>query len=163
MKHLLNLSTVALILASGVTTAEVMPVESSASRSHYDSWNETKQNLQKEHGLQLGMDYNMLSMGAIEPLGDSSAAAGALRVFGQWDLLETEDGDKGGIVFKFEHRHKYTENSPKEYGLADLGYLGFAHSLYGDQGFRTTHLFWRQSLMQEQMVVYQLQIHSIDF
>ncbi|MCZ8501483.1 hypothetical protein O9853_10810 [Vibrio lentus] len=47
MKHLLNLSTVALILASGVTTAEVMPVESSASRSHYDSWNETKQNLQK--------------------------------------------------------------------------------------------------------------------
>ncbi|MCB5357851.1 carbohydrate porin [Vibrio lentus] len=154
MKHLLNLSTVTLILASGVTTAEVMPVESSTSRSHYDSWNETKQNLQKEHGLQLGMDYNMLSMEAIDPLGDSSAAAGALRVFGQWDLLEAEDGDKGGIVFKFEHRHKYTENSPKEYGLADLGYFGFAHSLYGDQGFRTTHLFWRQSLMQEQMVVY---------
>ena len=122
--------------------------------THFESWSEKKAHWQEEYGLQLGLDYNMLGLTATDALGNSSAAAGALRVYGQWDLLHTESGSTGGIVFKFEHRHKYTDSSPKEFGLKDLGYIGFAHSLYGDQGFRTTHLFWRQSMLEERMVAY---------
>ncbi|WP_299689825.1 carbohydrate porin [uncultured Vibrio sp.] len=133
-----------------LTVMRDIPVE----QSHFDSWNATKAHWQEEYGLQLGVDYNMLGFTATDALGDSSAASGALRVYGQWDMVHTDSGSTGGIVFKFEHRHKYTDSSPKDYGLKDLGYLGFAHSLYGDQGFRTTHLFWRQSMLDERMVAY---------
>ncbi|MCX2760469.1 carbohydrate porin [Vibrio sp. Sgm 22] len=133
-----------------LTVMRDTPVE----QSHFDSWNATKAHWQEEYGLQLGVDYNMLGLTATDALGDSSAASGALRVYGQWDMVHTDSGSTGGIVFKFEHRHKYTDSSPKDYGLKDLGYLGFAHSLYGDQGFRTTHLFWRQSMLDERMVAY---------
>ncbi|WP_428618200.1 carbohydrate porin [Shewanella sp.] len=122
--------------------------------SHFEAWNQTKQSWQKEYGLQLGMDYNMLGLHAVDAIGDSSAASGAVRVYGQWDLVKTDSGSTGGVVFKFEHRHKYTETSPKEFGLAELGYIGFVHSLYGDQGFRVTHLFWRQSMLDNRMVTY---------
>lgn len=123
-----------MLLASGfVVAAENSNIDSATAYPHYDSWNEKKQSLQQQHGLQLGMDYNMLGLTATDALGNSSAASGALRVFGQWDLVETESGSKGGLVFKFEHRHKYTDSSPKEFGAVDLGYIGFAHSLYGDQ------------------------------
>ncbi|GEA62112.1 carbohydrate porin [Vibrio comitans] len=125
-----------------------------AEPSHFESWTETKQRWQEEHGLQLGMDYNMLGLTATDALGESSAASGALRVYGQWDMVHTQSGSTGGIVFKFEHRHKYTDSSPKEFGIKDLGYIGFVHSLYGDQGFRTTHLFWRQSMLDDRMVAY---------
>ncbi|EOC6597194.1 carbohydrate porin [Vibrio parahaemolyticus] len=123
-------------------------------QSHFDSWRQTKEHWQKEYGLQLGLDYNILGLAATDALGNSSAAGGALRVYGQWDMVHTDSGSTGGVVFKFEHRHKYTDSSPKDFGLKDLGYLGFAHSLYGDQGFRTTHLFWRQSMLDDRMVAY---------
>ncbi|MDN2482847.1 carbohydrate porin [Vibrio agarivorans] len=155
MKSILKLSTVAVLLASGMTFAADAETNAvTGAHSHYDSWNEKKQALKDNHGLDLGMDYNMLGFSATDAIGESSAAAGALRVYGQWDLTESDSGDTGGLVFKFEHRHKYTDSAPKEYGLVDLGYVGFAHSLFGDQGFRTTHLFWRQTLLQERMVVY---------
>ncbi|MFI3277017.1 carbohydrate porin [Vibrio sp.] len=133
-----------------LTVMRDTPVE----QSHFDSWNTTKVHWQEEYGLQLGIDYNMLGLTATDALGESSAASGALRLYGQWDMVHTDSGSTGGIVFKFEHRHKYTDSSPKDFGLNDLGYIGFAHSLYGDQGFRTTHLFWRQSMLDERMVAY---------
>lgn len=132
----------------------VMPEPTSAPSSHFELWNKTKKRWQEEHGLQLGMDYNMLGLTASDALGESSAASGALRVYGQWDMVHTDSGSTGGIVFKVEHRHKYTDSSPKDFGLKDLGYIGFVHPLYGDQGFRTTHLFWRQSMLNDRMVAY---------
>ncbi|MCF7494896.1 carbohydrate porin [Vibrio sp. L5-1] len=134
------------------TTTELN--ETTTEPSHFESWTETKQRWQEQHGLQLGVDYNMLGLTATNPLGDSSSASGALRVYGQWDMVHTDSGSTGGVVFKFEHRHKYSDTSPKEFGVQDLGYIGFVHSLYGDQGFRTTHLFWRQSMLDERMVAY---------
>ncbi|WP_427976431.1 carbohydrate porin [Agarivorans sp.] len=128
--------------------------DSTSNLSRFDIWNKTKQHWQEEYGLQLGMDYNMLGLGASDPLGESSAASGALRLYGQWDMVHTDSGSTGGVVFKFEHRHKYTDSSPKDFGLKDLGYIGFVHSLYGDQGFRITHLFWRQSMLNDRMVAY---------
>ncbi|MDR9829177.1 carbohydrate porin [Vibrio sp. FNV 38] len=119
-----------------------------------NSWDATKAKWEEEYGLQLGIDYNMLGLTATDALGNSSSGGGALRVFGQWDLVETDSGSTGGVVFKFEHRHKYTDSSPKDFGLSDLGYIGFVHPLLGDQGFRTTHLFWRQSMLDERMVAY---------
>ncbi|WP_052687758.1 carbohydrate porin [Vibrio vulnificus] len=133
-----------------LTVMRDKPVE----QSHFSSWNETKAHWQEEYGLQLGGDYNMLGFSATDALGDSTAAAGAFRVYGQWDMVHTDSGSTGGIVFKFEHRHKYTNTSPKDFGLQELGYLGLMHSLLGDQGFKATHLFWRQSMLDDRMVTY---------
>ncbi|MDR9826496.1 carbohydrate porin [Vibrio sp. FNV 38] len=161
MKQVFGLPSIAAALL--LSSFSVMSVEtvndadsnySSVNLSRFDSWNEMKQKWDKEHGLQLNTEYNILGFNASDPLGESTAAGGALRVYGQWNLLETDSGSKGGLVFKFEHRHKYTDSSPKDFGVNELGYVGFIHSLYGDQGFRTTHLFWKQSMLDEKMVAY---------
>lgn len=166
MKPIFRLSAIVAMSIMAISTSafaqesnnqsEVITVirDTPVTQSHFDSWNETKAHWQKEHGLQLNVDYNMLGLTATDALGDSSAASGALRVYGQWDMVNTDSGSTGGLVFKFEHRHKYTDSSPKDFGINDLGYLGFVHSLYGDQGFRTTHLFWRQSMLDDRMVAY---------
>lgn len=129
-------------------------IESPSYVVHKNSWGEMKQSWKDDLGLDFNIDYNMLGLTSSNSFGESSAGAGALRLFGQWDFVETESGSKGGMVFKFEHRHKYTDSSPKDFGLQDLGYLGFVHSLYGDQGFRATHLYWRQTMLDDRMVAY---------
>lgn len=120
----------------------------------YESWKNTKQQLSDNHNLKLNVDYNMLGLTSTDTIGNSSAGGGALRVFGQWDIIHSDDGSTGGLVFKVEHRHSYLNSSPKDFGIKDLGYLGFAHSLIGDQGLRATHLFWRHSLLEDNMVIY---------
>lgn len=126
----------------------------SESISPYESWVAKKNDWNEKYGFQFNIDYTMLGFGATNPIGESTAAGGALRFLGQWDLVQQDNGDTGGIVFKFEHRHKYTDSDPKSFGFNDLGYLGFNHSLFGDQGFRTTHLFWRQTAFDERFVSY---------
>jgi porin len=122
--------------------------------SYYDSWNTLKQHWLADYGLQLNMDYNMLGFTGTDSVGESSVAAGIARIHGRWDFIQSDSGSKGGLVFKFEHRHKYTDSTPKFFGMEDLGYVGFTNLFYGDQGYRTTHLFWRQTLYSERMVVY---------
>jgi hypothetical protein len=52
------------------------------------------------------------------------------------------EANNGSIVFKVENRHAYTDLAPSAFG-GELGYVGLANTVFSDQGWRTTHLFWQ--------------------
>ncbi|WP_394204825.1 carbohydrate porin [Shewanella waksmanii] len=109
------------------------------------SWREA---LASEHHLTLGLDYQALGLSASSATdgGDDSAAAGVMRFYGAWNLVGLDDGNTGGLVWKIEHRHKYTDVDPKSFSFIEpgLGYIGMIGPAYSDQGSRLTNLYWKQ-------------------
>ncbi|WP_163340742.1 carbohydrate porin [Desulfopila sp. IMCC35008] len=106
-------------------------------------WDEWKGKIADRTGLSFGIDYNALGFAATESLGEDTSASGVFRVFGTWNLIGRGTNNTGGIVFKFENRHAYTDFAPNEFGT-QLGYAGLLNVVFSDQGWRTTHLHWRQ-------------------
>ncbi|MGS0693639.1 carbohydrate porin [Shewanella sp. 0m-4] len=111
------------------------------------SWRE---NLASDHNLTFGLDYQALGLSASDPTegGEDNAAAGVVRFYGAWGLSGTESGNTGSLVWKVEHRHAYTELSPKEFSFIGdgLGYAGMIGPAYSDQGARLTNLYWKQKV-----------------
>jgi porin len=107
-------------------------------------WRDWKSRVNEQTGLDFGFDYNILGFLSTDSLGDSGAASGAFRFYGTWDLINRDQADTGSLVFKFENRHAYTNVPPNEFGF-EVGYVGLVNSVFGDQGWRTTHLYWRQN------------------
>lgn len=109
------------------------------------SWREL---LEKDHQFTFGLDYQVLGLSASSPTqgGEDKAAGGVVRLYGAWDLIGLESVNRGGLVWKIEHRHGYTDSSPKEFSFIDpgLGYIGMIGSAYSDQGGRLTNLYWKQ-------------------
>ena len=65
------------------------------------------------------------------------------RFFGSWDLVGRESGSTGGVVWKVEHRHRYTAIPTSAFGF-NLGYAGLIEPPFSNQGLRWTNLYWRQ-------------------
>ncbi|MCK8044374.1 carbohydrate porin [Shewanella sp. 1CM18E] len=111
------------------------------------SWRE---NLASDHKLTFGLDYQALGLSASDPTegGEDKAAAGVVRFYGSWGLTGTESANTGSLVWKVEHRHAYTELSPKEFSFIGdgLGYAGMIGPAYSDQGARLTNLYWKQKV-----------------
>jgi porin len=105
-----------------------------------DEW---KAGVKERTGLDFGVDYNSLGFAAIDSPGRSSAAGGVFRVFGTWELYNRGEVNNGSIVFKVENRHAYTDVAPSAFG-SEVGYVGVTNTVFSDQGWRTTHLFWQQ-------------------
>lgn len=107
-----------------------------------------------DKGFTFGADYFALGLtSANGSTGDSaSSASGVARVYGQWNLVGKESGNTGGLVWKIEHRHAYTDNAPKDYsGITfqaqdNIGYVGMIAPAFSDQGFRVTDLNWKQKI-----------------
>ena len=109
-----------------------------------------------EQGITLGADYTVF--GVSSPDGSKgnnvNRASGAARFYGSWDLINRGEKDKGGLVWKVEHRHAFTDSSPKNYAFIDdvsggpegIGYVGMMGTPFSDQGFRVTNLHWKQKL-----------------
>ncbi|MGR5243328.1 carbohydrate porin [Vibrio sp. PNB23_22_6] len=112
-----------------------------------ESWREA---LEEEHNLTFGLDYQALGLSATDPVtgGDDTASSGVARFYGTWNLVGLESGNVGGLVWKVEHRHSYSDLAPKEFAFIGdgLGYVGMIGSAYSDQGMRLTNLYWKQSL-----------------
>ncbi|MEE8103981.1 MAG: carbohydrate porin [Planctomycetota bacterium] len=108
-----------------------------------ESWFAYKKRLKKEHGLAIGVDYTGYFLGVNESPGETSAGSGMARLFGNWSL--TGDGEKsnGSIVFKVEHRHRYTDIPANA-----LGFEAGANTLlappFGNQALLLTNLYWQQ-------------------
>ncbi|UGA56423.1 carbohydrate porin [Vibrio sp. VB16] len=117
------------------------------------SWRE---NLLQEHSLSFGLDYQLLALNATDPVigGVNTASSGVARFYGAWNLTGLEPSDVGGIVWKVEHRHAYSDMSPKELSFQGnftgkgngIGYGGMIGPTYSDQGARLTNLYWKQKL-----------------
>ncbi|WP_198037783.1 carbohydrate porin [Mariniflexile maritimum] len=122
-----------------------------------------KEAFYQKTGFKIGFDYNSLYMGATESLGNNNhTASGIARVYGRWDLIGRGTNSTGGLVYKIEHRHAYTELTPSQLGF-EIGYAGSLHPLYSDQGFRTTNLYWRQSFSKGKIVAYAGFLDSSDW
>ncbi len=110
-------------------------------------WFDWKQGLQEDTGFSFGLDYSSLYLQSSEDgaSGDDSAASGMLRVFGSWDLVGRGTGNTGAAVWKIEHRHRYTDQSPQGFGF-DQGYVGLIEPPFSNEATRLTNLYWRQRL-----------------
>ena len=104
--------------------------------------------MEEDHGFSLGMDYSAVSVWANETLDgtDDSASGGMYRLYGRWNLTGDGAASSGGLVYKFEHRHAYSDDAPSGFYLGNVGYAGLTAPPFSDQEFRTTNLYWRQSL-----------------
>ncbi|MDK9735994.1 carbohydrate porin [Vibrio sp. D404a] len=102
-------------------------------------------------GFTFGADYFSLRVQSSDgTTGDSvSAASGVARVYGSWHLTGDDSNSSGSLVWKVEHRHAYTDTSPKEFawlGQDQIGYAGMIAPAFSDQGFRVTDLNWKQKI-----------------
>ena len=119
-----------------------------------DSLDQIKERYYKKTGFILNMDYNSQVMEATNPIGNSTGASGVFRMYGKWNFIGKGTKNEGGLIYKVEHRHKYTDNALREFGPLDVGYAGFLQSVYNNQGWRVTNLYWRQSFNEEKVVAY---------
>ena len=102
-----------------------------------------KSDLKKNSGFDFGIDYSAVYFGANESLGDKNASSGMVRLYGSWELINRGKGNSGALIYKMEHRHKYSEVVPKFFGF-EIGYAGMEVPAFNDDGFRMTNFYWRQ-------------------
>ena len=119
-------------------------------QARFAAW---KAGVKERTGFDFGIDYNALGYHATESLGEDNAASGAFRLFGTWELFRRGASNNGSIIFKIENRHAYTDVSPQAFG-SQLGYVGDPSSVFSDQGWRVTHLFWQQRFADGRGVAY---------
>ncbi len=102
-------------------------------------------------GFMFGADYFALRVQSSDgKAGDSvSASSGVARLYGSWNLTGKGTDNSGSLVWKVEHRHSYTDTSPKQFawlGEDQIGYAGMIAPAFSDQGFRVTDLNWKQKI-----------------
>lgn len=110
-------------------------------------WFDWKKSLQEDYGLSFGIDYSSAFFATSKngASGDDLFASGMVRFYGAWDIIGRGTKDTGALVWKIEHRHRYTDVPPGSMGF-DLGYDGLLLPPFSDQGLRLTNLYWRQRL-----------------
>lgn len=106
-----------------------------------------KDDLYQGSGFNFATDYNSTYFGSNSDVGEGMAGSGVWRLYGNWDLVGRNSKNSGSLIFKVEHRHRYTTIPPKSLGL-DMGYVGFIAAPFNNDGFRTTNLYWRQRMAQ---------------
>ncbi len=102
-----------------------------------------KEKVKSSTGLSFATEYSSLFVGTNSDFGEGSASSGIWKFYGSWDLVGKESGDSGALIFKVEHRHRYSTIPPKGLGF-DMGYVGFISPPFSDDGWRATNLYWRQ-------------------
>lgn len=112
-----------------------------------------RERLRKEQGFDFGLDYNLIGFVASASPGERRSASGVARLFGQWTLVGRDGPDSGGLVFKVEHRHAFTDVAPVDFG-GEIGYAGLVQSTFSDQKGRLTNLYWKQNLLGGRMVIF---------
>ncbi|PWJ38542.1 carbohydrate porin [Sediminitomix flava] len=120
-----------------------------------DSLDKKKERFYERTGFIAGVDYNSQIMAATNVIGNTVGASGVFRIYGKWNMVKPGTNHEGGLIFKVENRHRYSDNALREYGPLDVGYAGFMQSVYNNQSWRVTNLYWRQVLGgQDKVVIY---------
>ncbi|MFC3878728.1 carbohydrate porin [Algoriphagus namhaensis] len=122
--------------------------------SALDSLDQLKKRFYKKTGFIINADYNSQIMGATEAIGDNVSASGVFRIYGKYNLVGRGTSNEGGLVFKVENRHKYTNLPLREWGLEGVGYAGLLQSVYNNDRWRVSNLYWRQTFAKANIVAY---------
>jgi porin len=104
---------------------------------------------QLEHNnINMGVDYSTVFLGANNVLtgSDDNAGSSMIRFYGSWNPIGVGTKEVGGLVWKVEHRHSYTDTSVKDFEFGTGG-LGLVTPPFSDQGFRVTNLYYKQKYM----------------
>jgi len=111
-------------------------------------WNEWKDDLQEEHGLAFGLEYNSAYLTASDrlPGADRNAAGGIFRFSGFWEALGRDTDHPGTLMFLVEQTHGHTNTLPNSFLSDSLGYAGISNIPYNDEGWRLNTLYWDQKL-----------------
>lgn len=110
-----------------------------------DPYFDFKKKLKKKTGLSFAIDYTSLYFGSKAKVGYGEAGSGIVRLYGAWELVGRKSGNSGALVYKIEHRHKYSTIPVASLGL-DMGFVGMVGPPYNNSGYRTQNLYWRQRL-----------------
>ncbi|MGI9523734.1 MAG: carbohydrate porin [Hyphomicrobiaceae bacterium] len=90
-----------------------------------------------------GFDYTAFGQHLTANLDPNEAAGGIFRAFGTWTLMDRGD-TSGALIYKFEHRHRFTDLSPIAFGLAS-GSAVPTGLPFSDYEWGVTNLYWRQN------------------
>ena len=112
-------------------------------KDFFAQWKDKKAELKKNSGFSINSDYSAFYLGANNDFGPSDAGSGIFRVYGNWELVDRGGANSGGLTYKVEHRHAYTDATPADYSLA-AGNVGFLGAPFNDNGLRLTNLYWKQ-------------------
>lgn len=102
----------------------------------------------EQHNVNMGLDYSAIFLSAnnVIPGSDDNASSGMVRFYGSWNPIGKGTNETGGLVWKVEHRHSYTDTSVKDFEFGTGG-LGLVTPPFSDEGTRLTNLYWKQKLM----------------
>ena len=102
----------------------------------------------EQNNISMGADYSSVFLAASNVLAGShdNARSGMIRFYGSWNPIGVGTKEVGGLVWKVEHRHSYTDTSVKDFEFGTGG-LGLVTPPFSDQGFRFTNLYYKQKYM----------------
>ncbi len=130
---------------------------------HFEPWFELKQHLDDSCGLQLSIDESIFYQTATSSLGETDAASGLVRVYGQWTLLGRGSNNPGQLVFKGENRHRMgTRITPFDLGF-EAGSLLPTGTFFSEFNYGVSNLFWKQYLCDRYLVFAIGKIDVTDF
>lgn len=132
-------------------------------QDHFEPWYRFKERLNQCHGLQFNIDESIFYQVATDSLGETDAAGGLVRVYGQWELLGRGSDDPGMLVFKGENRHRMaTAVTPFDLGF-EAGSIVPTGTFFSEFDFGVTNLFWKQYFFDRQLAVAIGRIDVTDF
>jgi len=102
----------------------------------------------EQNNISMGVDYSTVILGAnnVMSVSDDNAGSGMVRFYGSWNPIGVGTKQTGGLVWKVEHRHSYTDTSVKDFEFGTGG-LGLVTPPFSDEGFRFTNLYYKQKFM----------------
>ncbi|MEZ8517737.1 carbohydrate porin [Vibrio cyclitrophicus] len=100
----------------------------------------------EDQDLKGAVDYYVFGLTSSEslPNKDSSAAAGIARITLNWRVYQKES-DTGALQLRVDHKHGYTESTPSEFVMENVGGFGVIQPAFSDIGLRLTNLYWTQT------------------
>lgn len=102
-----------------------------------------KKELNDNYKLAVGTDYMFLNQYASFSYSDKQATSGIFRLFGTWNVLNTESGIHGSLILKLENRHIIgSGNTPRNLGYEAGSALSTAS--FKSFGWGLTNLYWKQ-------------------
>ena len=110
------------------------------------SYREWKERFRERTGISYTLDYTTAGLFPSNTIsGDDRFTSGAVRFYGQWELVGRGTPNTGTFVWKVENRHGYSDK-PVSAAAGDVGLAGAMLSSLSDAGNRLTNFYWKQNL-----------------